>query len=55
MMRARGAVPPGCTASSSMARTARAVPAATTRVPGAVCGDLRRVTGISSPSRANMV
>jgi len=55
MTRARGPVAPGCTADSSIARTARAVSVDRTFSPPACVPVLTSVSGTNSPSRANTV
>ena len=55
MIRARGPVPPFCTASSSMARTALAEALDSTFSPLASAFVLTSVSGTNSPSRANTV
>ena len=55
MMRARGAVPPGCTAASSIARTACAVSGETTGRPATGIAERESVIGTISQSRANTV
>jgi hypothetical protein len=55
MIRARGAVPPGCTAASSISRIARAVWMLKIGRPAAGIPVFTSETGARSPSRANTV